>query len=887
MLRPLLSRIASTLHRRRVEQEFEQEIESHLRLLAERFMRQGMSEDEAMQAARRQFGGVTQMKEELRDRRALPPWDLLLRDIRHAFRQLRKARAFTASAALTLALGIGVSTAVFAVLNAVVLRPLPYPQPDRLMAFRLMDRRGVPHPTNFSYPTFFDFRRQNRAFEQLVSYRDNRFTLTDSLPAIQVAGQVVSWNLFPLLGVSVERGRPFRADDERPGTHVVVLSHELWVSRFGADSQIPGKQIHINGRLYTVAGVTPPGFHFPVDDPAAELWTTLADDAAISEFTPLTEQRGARVLDVIGRLRPGVTPRQAEAQMDQVAAALAAQYPDENKNTPTTLVVPELQRLTGGSAGPLWILLGAVGLVLLIGCANVVNLLLVRSIERAREFALRTALGASRRALLQQLFAESLFIGLLGSAGGVLLAGLAVRGILSMAGDSIPIARFSESGLDFRVLMFAILTAIATTVLFSLAPAAHVLRVDPAGALKESAANIARGRHGLRNALVVVQISCGLVLLVGAELLIANLASLLRRDPGFQPDHLLTFEIGLSETRYNTASSVAFCDRLLERLRAIPGVRGAATGTPLPLEGDQMSVSFDIEERPLPPADRQHSDMSIVTPGFFAVMGIPVIEGRDFTERDDTNAPRVVIVNEAFARKYFPGEDALGKRIEPGATNGKEGMRMREIVGVVRNAKQVSFTADPDAIYYFPYKQLSWGIGTIVLRTAVPPDQVQRAARAALTGLDHEAPMYRIQTGEERAATAVTGPRFLTVLMASFAAIALLLTIVGLYGVLSYTVARRRREIGVRIAMGAGRREVLSMVLRDAVRLLVPGLLLGTAGAAGAERLLAGLTFGVHPGDPVFLLMACGVMALTSLAAAYAPALRAVSVDPMQALRVE
>jgi predicted permease len=349
----------------------------------------------------------------------------------------------------------------------------------------------------------------------------------------------------------------------------------------------------------------------------------------------------------------------------------------------------------------------------------------------------------------------------------------------------------------------------------------------------------------------------------------------------------LTFNIALPDAQYNNAGQILFCDRLLERLRAIPGVRAAATGTPLPLQGHQMSVSFDIEERPAAPPDRPHSDMAIVTPGYFAAMGIQLLKGRDFSDRDDAQARRVVMVNQAFARKYFPGEDVIGKRIEPGATNGKEGTQMREIAGVVADAKQAPWTAEPDPIYYFPYRQLSWGIGTVVLRTALPPESVEPAARAVVMSIDREAPMFEVRTGEDLAASAITGPRFLTVVMGTFAGIALLLTVVGLYGVLSYAVARRLREIGVRMALGAGRQQVLALIVRDALRLVGVGLLLGLAAAAGVQRLSENIVFGIRPGNPIFLVVACGVMVLTSLAAAYLPARRAAAVDPVQALRSE
>ena len=888
MLRALLSRIEASFRRRRLDEEFDEEVHGHLEMLAERFIARGMDPVEARYAARRQFGGVTQMKEDLRERRALPPLDVLMQDVRHAIRGLWHAKGFSAAAAVTLALGIGASTAVFAVLDTVVLRPLPFAEPDRLMSFRNIDRRGTPHPTNLSYPGFFDYRARNRVFERLVCYRDAHFTLTDALPAIRVPGEIVSWDLFPLLGVQPEVGRGFLPEEEKAGAHVVVLSYGLWRSRFGGDRGIVGRQVRINGQSFLVAGVAPRGFQFPMDAPPMQLWTTIAEDASVTESTPLTEQRGSRVTDVIGRLKSGVAPRQAQAQMEQIGRALALADADDNGNVAGALVVPEQDRMVGRTRRPLWIMLGAVMLVLLIACANVANLLLVRSTGRAREFSLRAALGASRWALVRQLLAESLMLGLLGSAAGVLFCELALKRVLPLAGEDIPIPRIAGVGVDLRALAFCVAAAVVTVVLFSLAPAVQVMRVDVAGALKESVANIARGRHRLRSSLVVGQIALGLVLLVGAEVLIASFLSLVRRDPGFRPDHLLTFGIGLPDTRYDTAGQIAFSDRLRERLRAIPGVRIAAAGFPLPLEGFRMAISFNIEERPSRPSERPVSPMAIVTPGFFGAMGIPILKGRDFTERDDTSATRVLVVNEAFARTYFPGEDAIGKRIEPGGMNiGDTKTVMREIVGIVGNAKQEPLNPQAEPIYYYPYKQLSWDVGTIVLRTAVPPERIEPAARAVLTGLDKEAPMFQVRTGEERAAEAIAVPRFLTVLMGGFAGIALVLTVVGLYGVLSYTVARRQREIGVRIALGAGRATVLGLVMKDAMRMVAVGLALGVAGAVAAQRLLESVAFGIRPGDASFVSVASCLLVVASLAAAYIPALRAASVDPMQTLRSE
>jgi predicted permease len=888
MLRALLSRIAATFRRRRLDEEFDQEVRGHLEMLAERFVARGMDPAAARYAAFRQFGGVTQMKEELRERRALPPLDVLMQDVRHALRGLWNAQGLAASAVLTLALGIGASTAVFAVLDTVVLRPLPFAQSGRLMSFRNIDRRGTPHPTNLSYPNFFDYRARNHVFERLVCYRDAPFTLTDSLSPIRVPGEIVSWDLFPLLGVQPELGRGFLPEEEKAGMHTVVLSHGLWQTRFGGRRDIVGRQIHINGKPFTVAGVAPRGFSFPQDAGPVELWTTLAEDASVTGATPLTEQRGARVTNAIGRLSPGVTAARAQAEMDQIAQALARVDPDNNGNVAKSLVIPELERLVGKTRRPLWIMLAAVMLVLLIACANVANLLLVRSTGRAREFSLRTALGAPRLALVRQLLAESVVLGLLSSAGGVLLTAVFLRLVLPLAGDNLPIPRIVQAGVDIRVLCFAVGLACATVVAFSLAPALQLMRVDVAGVLKDGASHIARGRHRLRNSLVVGQVTLGLVLLVGAELLISSFLYLERRDAGFVPDHLLTFGIGLSETRYDTAAQIAFSDRLRERLRAIPGVRSAAAGLPLPLEGHQMSISFDIEERKAAPADRSSSDIAIVTPGFFAAMGIPILQGRDFTERDDSRAPRVLVVNEAFARTYFPGENPIGKRIEPGGTNiGEKRTMMRQIVGVVGNAQQQPLSEKADPIYYFPYKQLSWDIGAMVLRTAVPPQDVEPAARAALLSLDKEAPMFQIRTGEDRAREAIAVPRFLTVLMSAFAGIAMVLTVIGLYGVLSYSVAQRQREIAVRVALGARRTAVLGLVIRDAMRMVTLGLVLGVAGAMASQRLLGSIAFGIRPGDPFFVTLACLVMVAASLAAAYIPASRAASVDPMRTLRSE
>jgi putative ABC transport system permease protein len=875
MLRRFLARARALFTGRRLDEEFDEEARLHIELLQDRYLRQGMGPLEAHAAARRQFGGVTRLKQDVREQRSFAVLGVLRHDVRHACRRLRKSPRFTASAILTLALAIGAVAAVFAVLDSVVLKPLPYAEPDRLMAFRSLNRRGAPAP--LSYPDFFDFRERTRVFDELVSYRDATFVLTDSQPAIQVIGEIVSWDLFQLLGRQPTLGRGFLREEEQPGTRVVVLSHALWTTRFGANPGVVGSAARINGEPFTIVGIAPNGFQFPVDLPGVQLWVPLAVDAAVHD------QRGGRMLDAIGRLSPGVSLEQAKSQMDVIASDLAARYPSHNSNAPGTFIQPELQRITDPGRAPLWIVLSAVMLVLLIACANVAGLLLARCTERSREFALQIALGASRATCARSLLIESLTLAAAGAAAGLFFALVVLQILLPLAGDRVP--RLANAAIDWRVIAFSAALASLTSVLSGLAPAIQASRTDPLHALKEGAPNIASGRNRFRHTLVVAQIALGLVLLVCAELMIAQFVHLLRRDAGFRPDHLLTFDVGVSGAEYSVERQIAFSDRLMERLSAIPGVQAVAAGRPLPLQGDEMRAAFDIERRPTAPADRPRADFAIVTPAYFVTMGIQVLEGRDFTQRDNGAAPPVVIVNRAFARRFFPGEDAIGRRIRPGV--GPTPPPFREIIAVVGNAQQAVLGTEPDPICYFPYKQLPWSLGSIALRTTIPPLEVEPAARAAVAGLDPNVPVHRVRTGEELSDLVTQPARFVTVLMSGFAGIAVLLTAAGLYGVLSYTIARRRREIGVRIALGATRAEIVQIVTRRATALVVVGLILGAAISVVAVRLIGATMFGIPVGAPVLVAAGCGVLAVTSVLAAVGPAVRAASADPLDALRSE
>ncbi len=868
-----------------MDQELSDEIREHLDERTDDLIEQGMSPADAALAARREFGNVLLLEERGREVWRWTAIENFFADIRYAFRQLHRSPAFALAGVLTLALGIGANTAVFSVVNAVMLRPLPFPEPERLVSVESRKVLAVPSPDSLSYPTFFDFRDRNQVFDHIVSYRDDSFSLTGWGPAEHLSSQIVSWDLFDLLKVQPALGRGFLPHEESAGERVVVLSHDLWSNRFGADPTIVGRAITLDSQPYTVVGVAPAGFKFPVQNARVQLWTTLAKDAASDTLQPITRQRGARLLSAIARLKPGVTLQQAQLQIGAVAAALVREHPDQNKIVGSTFVRPELESLVGDANHAMLILLGAVGLVLLIGCANIANLLLARFAEREREFALRASIGAGRGRIVRQLITESLALSLSGAVAGVLFGMAMMRVLIPLAEGSIP--RIQEVGIDARVLAFSAALAILTSLLFGLAPALRAARSDLVAPLKEGARSVSAGSGRLRSALVVVQISLGLVLLSGASLLAASFFHVLQRDLGLQPERILAFSANLPDKDYPRERALQLYSQLFERLKSLPGVSSAATAMPLPLTGDSMTISFKIEGRPTAPSERHFSSMAVVTPEFFKTLGTPLLEGRYFTGRDNGAAPPVLIVNRAFAEKFFPGESAVGKRIEPGATSDARGTRMREIVGVVGNAIQSPLKPQPSPIYYFPYEQLPWCCPAVIVRTANSPLALEGSIRGVVESIDKQLPVHEVRTLDRVFSMSMAGPRFQLLLLGSFAAIALLLMVVGLYGVIAYTVARRTGELGIRMALGASRQTLLGMVLGGAMRLVVIGVAIGLAGSLAVGHLLSRLLYGVEPRDPGLLLVACGSVALAAALAAWIPARRAASIDPLQALRCE
>jgi putative ABC transport system permease protein len=861
--------------RRRLERDLAEEIQQHLDEKTDALVANGMAREDAVLAARRAFGNVTRMEEQGRDVWRILAIEDVFADVRFALRQLRKSPAFALAGILTLALGIGANTTVFSVVNAVILRPLPYPESDRLVSVRSLDIRGTPHPAPLSYPTFFDFRAENAVFEHIVSYRDAEFTLTGTEQPIHLRGQIVSSDLFQMLHVQPALGRGFLPHEEAAAERVVILSHELWRGRFGGDAAIVGTTAMIDGQPHTVVGVAPPGFQFPITQDPAQIWTTVARDAASAT------ERGARMLDAMARLKAGVSIERAQAQMDTIAASLAARYPDSNKNQPATYVRAEIDHMVGDVRWPLFILLGAVGLVLIVACANIANLLLAHAEERAREFTVRAAIGAGRGRIVRQLITESLTLSAIGCAAGLAVAAWSIRLF-----RVLPVPRVSEAVIDGRVLAFSLTLAVVTSVLFGLAPALRAAATE-FGGLKDGSRTSTPGSDRLRHGLCVAQIALGLVLVSGAGLLSGSFLHLVSRDLGFRRDGLLTFRVDLPGKAYAGQKQLGFHARLLEHLRSLPGVTSAALATPLPLTGDQINIAFNIQQRPAPPAERPRANMAIVTPGFFRTFGVPVLEGRDFDERDDAMSAPVLIVNRAFAERFFPGENALGKRIEPGATSEGVGTKMREIVGVVGNARQSALKMEEEPIYYFPYHQLPWCCPSIVVRSAIAPASLEPTLRVTVASLDKQLPIYDVRTADDMLAMGVAAPRFQMLLLGSFAGIALLLTAIGLYGVLASSVVTRTREIGVRMALGATRQQVLAIVLKRAMLLLLVGLSIGLLGAFAGNQLLSTMLYGVTPQNPLLIAAACVVLTLTSAAAAYLPARRAASIDPIRALRAD
>ena len=819
----------------------------------------------------------------------------LWQDVRYGCRMLMKNPSITAVAIIAFGLGIGANTAIFSVVNAVLLRPLPFKDPERLVAVweGNVKRSSVKSGGAASYPDFADWRAQNGVFERMAAYHYSDFTLAgDSGEPAHMQGAIVSADLFQVLGVAPTTGRTFLPEEDQPGgaggARAVILSDSLWRQRFSADTKILGRTIKIDGRSFNIVGVMPSGFQFPIQAEPVELWTTMAVDAETADgSSPITEQRGAHYLNVVARLKPGVTMEQAKAEMDVIAQNLQKQYPDTNANFGVGMV--SLQEFWVGDLRPaLLILFGAVGCVLLIACANVANLLLARATARYKEVAIRAALGASRLRVMRQLLTESLLLAILGGALALLLALWGTDLLIKFIPEDVP--RLAEIHIDGRVLGFTMLLSVLTGVVFGLAPALNASKTSLTESLKEGGRSGTDGarRNRVRSALVVMEVALSLVLLVGAGLLLQSLLRLQQVNPGFNPKNVLTFRLDLPAVKYSTSQQIGdFFGQLQTRIEELPGVQAASAVSPLPLSNANMGVVFETEGRPVAKSERHPTDLRIISPDYFRTMSILLIKGRDFTARDDLKSPSVIIINETLARQYFPNEDPIGKRIKPTVSADDNEPPMRQIIGIVGDVKHRGLSALPKPEVYVPHAQVPFSSMTLVVRTASDTRSITSAVQGTLREMDKDLPLYNVRTLEQYLGRSSARPRFNALLLSAFACVALLLTGVGLYGVMAYSVAQRTHEIGIRMALGAQTGDVLRMVVRHGMTLALLGVVLGLGGAFALTRLMASLLYGVSATDPWTFAGLSLLLCVVAFIACYMPSRRATKVDPLIALRHE
>ena len=807
--------------------------------------------------------------------------DHLKQDLTYAFRRLYKAPSFTAIAVLTLALGIGANSAIFSVLNGVLLKPLPYPESDRLVAvFQVSEG----HHVVMSGPNFVDAALHTNSFENAAASHRTRVVLTGEGEPVALEAAEVSASLFNVLRVTPLLGRTFNADEDTPGkTNVVVLSYGLWRDRFGAARDVIGRRIKIDGVPRDVIGVMPAGFSYPE---GRQAWTPLSYDE-----TFVTTQRGAWQYDAIARLKPGATPAQSAAETGAIGKNLARQYPDANAGVDIT-TLPLHEAIVGDVRSSVLVLFGAVAFVLLIACVNVANLLLARAASRESELAVRTALGAGRGRLIRQLLTECVILATIGGGLGLLIAAWAVSLLTSRYPAGIP--RVDAVGVDGTVIAFTFSLAVITGIVFGVFPAVHATR-GLSGALKEGGrgAVTTRGGARTRSALVIAELALALMLLVGAGLLMRSFLRLRSVDPGFHPDHALTFNLTLPDARYaEDEPRVAFFDQLLPRLEALPGVRAVGAVMGVPLVGMHFEISFKVEGRPpVPPSDEPSMQIRVASPGYFSALGIPLERGRVFTEDDRPGTPQVVVITESAAKQFFPNEDPIGKIITLGwGKTDRKGVRRvagGRIVGIVGDVKDAGLNEPDPPQLYMPLRQWPIGWMSIVMKTAVPPETLTQSARTAVYAIDPDLPVSNVSTLDHIVARSISQPRFYLLMLGTFAALAVSLAGIGIFGVLSYAVSQRTREIGIRMALGAQERSVVGLIIREAFLLVVAGLACGTVAALFLSQTMTKMLFSIHPTDPVTFVTVAGILGGVAMLAAYLPARRATRVDPIVALRAE
>ncbi len=887
--RSSLQRIRNLFQKSQHEKELENELDSHLQLHIDDNLRSGMTPPEARRQALLKLGGLEQTKEAIRDQHSLPLAESFLQDLRFAFRLLKKSPAFTTVAILTLALGIGANSALFSIVNAVILRPLPYPNPEQLITLR--ESKPNFSTGSISLPNFLDWQKENRTFASMAAMRGGYgVTLTGLGDAEQLNTMLLTSGFFEQLGVNPVLGRTFTQDEERVGARpTVLLTTALWKRKFAASQDVLGKTLALNGKAYTIIGVTPPSFDLLGN------FTTVDVYLPIGQWgNPLLMNRNAGLgISAIGRLKPGVTIEQARADMQRISQNLSAEYPDTNKNISAALI-PLRKWNVGSVQTSLFVLFGAVAFVLLIACVNVANLLLARSTARAQEFAVRAALGAGQSRIVRQLLVESVLIGGIGGAIGLLLAAGGTQAVLRTLPDALP--RSGEISIDVHVFLFTAVLSLVAGALFGLAPALRTARHDPQRTLQEGGRSGGGQRHRLQFILVAAEISLALVLLLGAGLMIRTFGALHNVNPGFDSGKVLSFGLSLPPSMMNADASAvrASFRNVQQQFESAPGVQSVAySWGALPLGGDDEWLFWiDGHSKPANDSEESWTIDYVVGPAYLKTMGIGLQSGRFFTDQDNEHAPRVAVVDEVFAKKFFPDLNPLGQRLH---INDAE--ETTEIIGVVKHINQWGLGTDDTeelrAELYVPFMQLDEktmsqaGNGIGVLVRSDKPAKVFDSIRRINTQMSSQQVVFGAQTMSEIIAISLAQRHFSLILLSLFAALALLLSSVGIYGVVSYIVTQRSREIGIRLALGAQRADLLRLVLERGAKMTAIGILVGVAVSFALTRLLSSLLYGVSPHDIVTIIAVAAILAAVSLTATYLPARRASQLDPATILHSE
>jgi predicted permease len=879
---PLIPRLNSLwrnlFHKDRVDQEFTEEIQAYLDMVTEENIRQGLTPQEARRNALVEVGGVEQVQERVREIRMGQFIETTWRDIRFGVRALVHSPIFTVVTVLSLALGIGANTAIFSVVNGLLLRPLPYPESEQIVdVWHTPPQQSFPGLDRFSVSpaNYLDWKAQSNAFEQMAIYTYTGLSLSTSNDPLPLIGAAVSSDFFSVLRTNAMQGRTFTPDEEQPGRdQVVVISHGLWQRAFGANPNIVGQTLTLNSRSFTVVGIMPAGFQLPRE---ADLWVPLAWD---------DKERQTRSIHdyiVIARLKQNVSLPQAQAEMSTISTRLEQQYPEENSGW-GAVVIPLREDLVGDIRTALLVLFSAVGFVLLIACANVANLMLARGANRQKEIAVRIALGAGRARLVRQLLTESVLLAVTGGVLGLLLAVWGSRMLVRLG--SLP--NSGDIGIDTWALGFTLLVSFAAGIIIGIVPALQFTKSSLSETLKQGSGRTGGSpmKQHTRKALVVSEVALSLVLLIGAGLMIRSFWKLQNVDPGFDTSNALTMSVALTPIRYSEPhQQLAFLDRAMEQIRAVPGVVSVGTTTTIPLAGGGSTQPFSIEGRPTGTiAEQPMAQTRYISPDYFKAIGIPLRQGRFFSDQDRDNSVPVIIISEAMARRFWPGENPIGKRLTP-SFHSKEGAR--EIVGVVGDVKARGLDSDASTMMYLPYKQAPRPFMSFVVRTSSNPESLVQPVSRAIYSIDKEQALTDVQTMDQVLMQSLSDRRFNMTLLLTFAGVALVLAAVGVYGVMNYTVTLRRRELGIRMALGAKASDVLRLVLRQGLTLTLIGVGAGLISAYALTRLMASLLYGVTATDYLTFASVSAVLIVVGLAASFVPARRATKVDPTIALRTE